>query len=384
MAISVTIVGIRDKQLEETLRADGVQPTTIAPGSLGTLTHPSAVPPDVVILDLRTDPRVPAELAGLKRQHPSLGLAILVSTFDQALMVEAMRAGVTECIAGTDPRELEGAIARLTEQKAAPTAGEVFVFIGAKGGVGTTTAAVNVAASLARLASTLFIDLHATGGEAALLLAAEPRFSVFDALENTHRLDAAYFRGLVVRTKSDVDLLGASDRDLIRTVDGGHLRTLLDFAGRHYRYTVVDATRSDATVLDALDDATALVLVVNQELATVRAAARLAMVLRQRYGREKVRVVLNRVDSLSDIRRVDVEKAIDTRIAHEFPSDYRLAVDAMNRGRPLVLDKRSALAMAFRTCARDLAGVGPDHKSAVRSGGLFGLLAGTKSSSRKV
>ena len=42
------------------------------------------------------------------------------------------------------------------------------------------------------------IDLHPAGGDAALFLGAEPRFSVLDALENTHRLDQAFLKGLVV------------------------------------------------------------------------------------------------------------------------------------------------------------------------------------------
>ena len=48
----------------------------------------------------------------------------------------------------------------------------------------------------------LLIDLHPAHGDAALFLGAEPRFSIIDALENTHRMDAAYFKGLVEHTKA--------------------------------------------------------------------------------------------------------------------------------------------------------------------------------------
>ena len=78
----------------------------------------------------------------------------------------------------------------------------MFAFIGAKGGVGTTTAAVNVATALAGMGTTLLIDFHLAGGDAALYLGADSHFWVLDALENTHRLDAAYFRGLVSRMRS--------------------------------------------------------------------------------------------------------------------------------------------------------------------------------------
>jgi Flp pilus assembly CpaE family ATPase len=48
---------------------------------------------------------------------------------------------------------------------------------------------------------------------------------------------------------------------------------LIDFASHHYRYTVLDIPRSDAAVLDALEAATKIVVVANQELATIRAPA---------------------------------------------------------------------------------------------------------------
>ena len=65
--------------------------------------------------------------------------------------------------------------------------------------------------------STLMIDLNAACGDAAVFLGAEPRFSVMDALENVRRLDAAFFSGLVVRTKGGLDLLGAAARPVSRT-----------------------------------------------------------------------------------------------------------------------------------------------------------------------
>ena len=61
-------------------------------------------------------------------------MIIVATTLDPALMLEAMRAGVTECITEIDRGDLEAAINRLVSQRVAPVAGEVFVFLGAKGG----------------------------------------------------------------------------------------------------------------------------------------------------------------------------------------------------------------------------------------------------------
>src|SRR5204862_8357569 len=116
---------------------------------------------------------------------------------------------------------------------------DVFAFIGATGGVGTTTVAVNVAAALARKPasdSTLLIDLNTVCGDASAFLGVEPRFSVMDALANVQRLDAAYFGGLVVRSKFGLDLLGASGRPVSGSFDASRMRTLLEFASHTYRY----------------------------------------------------------------------------------------------------------------------------------------------------
>jgi pilus assembly protein CpaE len=376
VAISVTLIGERDRELEDRLRGAGMRPTTIPSSELSTLIHPSSPIPDIVVLDLRAEPQIPHSLPLLKRQHPETAVVIIASTLDPALMLDAMRAGVTECVTDIHRGDLEAAIVRLMAQRAGPDIGEVFVFVGAKGGVGTTTAAVNVASALSKAGSTLLIDLHFAGGDAALYLGAEPRFSVIDALENTHRLDAAYFRSLVVRTKAGPDILASADRALTGPVDPLRVKTLVDFAGRHYRYTLLDIPRSEAAVLDSLEDCSTIAVVTNQELPTVRGTARLVSTLRRRYGKDKVEVILSRSDRRAELSIEDLEKAINGTIKSIFPSDYRLAVDALNRGRPLVMDGNTPLAAAYQSYARELAGLTDDR--ADRGIGLFGRLTGRR------
>ncbi len=120
--------------------------------------------------------------------------------------------------------------------------GQIFAFVGAKGGVGTTTIAVNVATALAQSLEderTLLMDFHLSYGDAAVFLGAEPRFSVADAMENTHRLDEAFFESLVVQSKSTgVHLLASAER-AVGTVD---MRRICDAALSLPRRTI--ATRS--------------------------------------------------------------------------------------------------------------------------------------------
>ena len=88
------------------------------------------------------------------------------------------------------------------------------VFLGAKGGAGTTTVAVNCAVELARLTKrpTAIVDLKPCLGEVALFLGVRPRFSVLDAIENLHRLDHEFLRELVSRHKSGLDIIAGSEQ----------------------------------------------------------------------------------------------------------------------------------------------------------------------------
>ena len=328
------------------------------------------------MLDLRDSNALPPTLSTLRRQHPTTGVVIVAARLDPVLMLEAMRAGVTEWV--TNPvtsADFLAALERVTVTRSAAVQGQLFAFVGAKGGVGTTTLAVNVAAALARLTGerTLFIDLHMSYGDAAVFFGAEPRFSVVDAIENTHRLDEAFFDSLVVSTKSRVHLLASADRTT-HGADLGRVGTLLHFAGAHYRSTFLDVPRSEAAALDALESVSKIIIVANQELATVRNAGRMATALRQRYGKDRIRVVLTRYDKQAEISQEDVERVIGLAVKHVVPSDYRAALQALNKGRPLALDGGTRLADAFTAIASDLSGVRSerqaDGRRAASSAGL--------------
>lgn len=380
MATSVTIIGSRDLRLEELVRGCGLPIATSWVADLATLLQSQTVQSDVLLVDVRRQSRVPAELPLLKKQHPAMNVMLLAATLDPALMLEGMRAGVSECLAEPFVQaDFNAAMTRLIGQRTSAPAGPVFAFVGAKGGVGTTTMAVNVATNLAKLspARALMVDLHLVYGDAAVFLGAETRFSILDALENLHRFDQAFFRSLLAKTAAGPDLLASSDRPVTNIVDSRRLSTVLEFASSQFPYTVVDVPRSDVAVLDSLDTVTTIVVVANQELATVRNAGRMASALRARYKKAKVMTVINRTDRRSEIGQQDIERAVGSTIAHQFPSDYRRALHAMNQGRPLVLDNHNDLSASFTALAQELAGVEATRKPE-RSSGLLGLLAGRK------
>jgi septum formation inhibitor-activating ATPase MinD len=94
---------------------------------------------------------------------------------------------------------------------------------------------------------------------------------------------------------------------------------------------------------------------VNQELPTVRRAAKIAALLRQRHGKDKVAAVVCRYDSRAEIGQEDIERAVGLPVWGVIPSDYRLTIAAANDGRPFVLDK-GRLPTAVREFAARLRG----------------------------
>src|SRR5439155_1429722 len=93
-----------------------------------------------------------------------------------------------------------------------------------------------VASAVDLLTLTLCVDMHPAYGDAAVLFGAEPRFSLVDAIENTHRLDLAFFNGLATPCDAGVTLLASSDYAPTSPIDTHRVRLLLDFAVRNFRY----------------------------------------------------------------------------------------------------------------------------------------------------
>jgi pilus assembly protein CpaE len=358
--LNVYLTGTTNRQLEELLHSCGVRTTVCSADELTTAASQPSFRAQAVVFDLRDRPVMPSAVALLRREHPAVGIVIVAASLDPVLMLEAMRAGVTEFV--TDPVttiELKAAIDRVAAKRPKGSPGQVFAFVGGKGGVGTTTLAANVASALARIgtsgSSALLVDLHISYGDAALFVGAEPRFSIADALENVHRLDESFLHSLVGSTKFGLDVLASADRAMLGAVDARAIRGLIDCAARQYRYVVLDVPRSDTTILEALELTTTIVIVANQELSTIRSASRMAASLRQRYGKDRVTLVVSRYDHHAEIGRKEIERVLGGEIAHVFPSNYRLALGAMNTGRPLVLDNHNKLAAAFEGFAHGLA-----------------------------
>jgi pilus assembly protein CpaE len=314
----------------------------------------------------------------LRRQHPHTGVVIIARALDPALLVDAMRAGVNEVVAEPfGQHDLESAIERVCGQAAGTETGEVIRVRRCQGGVGTTTVAVNMATTLGHLSKpgrALLIDLHQSGGDAAIFTGAEPRFSIVDAIENTHRLDESFLRTLVTAFAPGTDLLASSERAAAR-LDREKTRRVVEVAASFYKYTIIDLARSDTAVLDGLDLLKTIYIVVNQELATVEECHALdrdaAAPLRPRQGQHRAHAL---GPSCRHRPRGCGEGPRHQHRAYVSERTTESRCRRLNKGRPLALENHNALSASFRKFAQDFSGL--RHKpDPVKSSGLFGRLA---------
>ncbi len=210
--LNVLVTGSRDQHVLSALRERQLRAVPMDLADIGRL---SGQGPDAVVIDIRSLDGLPAELAGLRRQFPNAGLVILARTLDSAALLEAMRMGINEWI--PEPLvddDVVAAIRRVARRSVAVPTGKIFALLGAKGGVGGTTVAVNLATSMTLVSKepTLLIDLHPAYGDAGVFLGVDPRFTVADALENIDRLDAPYLKSLIASTPAGIDLLASGHR----------------------------------------------------------------------------------------------------------------------------------------------------------------------------
>jgi pilus assembly protein CpaE len=358
------------RQVSRLLRTGGV-PVAVVEG------RAEGIAPDLFVVDIRSDASSGlASIERLRAAHHGIPIFAIAAAAESDLILQAMRAGANEFFpwnpGGTTAasksmeESFNGAVRRTAARREAATAGErqpcvTHVFMGAKGGAGTTTVAVNCAVELARLTKrpTIVVDLKPGLGEVALFLGVRPRFTVLDAIENLHRLDKDFLKELVSKHKSGLDILAGSEQfDRPNAHDSGAVEELLRVLGKMYEQIVIDAGNMiNACAVAALYAAETVFLVTNPDVPSIRNAQRLVDRVRQLgAGSERVRILLNRVSDQHLIAPKQIETALGYGIHHTFSSDYRTVSEALNSGVPLALSNNSEISSQFGSFTRQLVG----------------------------
>ncbi|MGA0597470.1 AAA family ATPase [Enterovirga sp. CN4-39] len=259
---------------------------------------------------------------------------------DVILYRELMRRGVSEyLIAPIDVLDFIRAMSELFSTPGAEPLGRTVAVAGAKGGVGASTIAHNIAWAVAKTLSTqtVIVDLDIAFGTAGLDFNQDPPQGVSEAVFAPDRLDANLVDRLLSKCSDNLSLLAAPamlDRttDLTETaVDG-----LIDILRGSVPTIVLDMPHTwTAWAKRLLVSSDEIVLVATPDLASLRNVKNLYDLFRAaRPNDAKPRVILNQVGlpKRPEIAAADFAKAIGAELAAVIPFDAALFGTAANNG----------------------------------------------------
>lgn len=325
--------------------------------------------PDVILLDLPRDPTELLNFASQQRRlRPQAQIVACCGSPqpDQNLLLQAMRAGVQELLPKpVNPGALQEILSRFLQESRtveSRAAEKAILVLGSKGGVGTSTVAVNLAAQLSLITRkrVVLLDLARPLGHAALLLDLNPRFSIRDAVENLERLDGHFFSGLLTKHKTGVEVLaGTSHPEEWNQIPIGNLPRILNVAQSTSDFVVIDLGSDYSQEWNSIFRlARMTLLVVESNVPSLWALERhLASVSALGLESDRVRIVVNRWDRGDEQVLRSVEKAVKRPIFARLPNDFRQVSEAISLGMPLSRNHSNSLVLGFRSLASRLAGL---------------------------
>ena len=264
------------------------------------------------------------------------------------------------------PESLTQALERIAkEQHAGVSAeiqhGEVICVVGARGGVGASTLALNMAWILAHEHSkkTALVDLDLYFGSHSLALDLEPGRGFREALEHPDRIDGLFIERAMVRQSENLSLLTAEE-DLNRhmNVAGETIECLFDPLRATFEYIVVEIPRSMVSQYQTLlADSVANFIITDPSLAGLRDSVRLAELIKELGQEETLRVVLNKMGLVpkAELSAADFAHESDLAIKASLPFLPKIAGDSMAAGKPMIaLRRRGKFAATLRDLCQDL------------------------------
>jgi pilus assembly protein CpaE len=252
-------------------------------------------------------------------------------------------------------------------------AAKVVLFYGAKGGVGTTTLAINAAIALHKELGrrVCLIDANLQFGDHRVFLdLGLDRMSIVD-LATAPAIDTDYIKQILVKHESGIELLLAPPSpETAELVTHDHLPNIISLLANEFDYIIVDVDkRLDEVNLRILDVADTIYVVMTADLPCLK-NVRLVLetISHLGYSADKVKLVLNRSNAFTGINVKNAESALKRRIDFHIINDYRAAIGALNSGAPFMYTKSDSVlgknVLDFvKGMEKDLA----DHPHAARS-----------------
>lgn len=336
--------------------------------------------PDVVFLDLARDPDPYFAFAALvRRAHPATKLIACssISPPGHQLLLDAMRSGVQDFMPKPVSVEaLRNMLSRVSgdiDAAEIPSLNKLIVVMGSKGGVGTTTVAVNLGVQLATYAhkKVVILDFARPLGNVHLLLDLHPRFGVRDAVENLNRLDSHFFSGLLTQHKTKLEILGGTAQpEEWQTIHVPLLERVVNVAQNNCDVVLLDMGSQFSSEWSPILRMSRMVMIVAEANVPALWTLDRRLVALSGFGMEpdRARIIINRWHKGDEEVLKSIEKSVNRPIFACIPNDFRKASEAVNLGTPLMLNHNNLLSNRYRQIAAQLSGMDSTSASATKKG----------------
>jgi pilus assembly protein CpaE len=341
--------------------------------------------PDVLLLDLSRDPEPYFQFgAQLRRARPAMKLVACSAAVppNHQLLLEAMRCGVQDFLPKpVEADSLKEILTRFLQDldiKDTAAMDRLIVVMGAKGGVGATTVAVNLGVQLSTFARkrVVLLDFARPLGNAHLLLDLHPKFGVRDAIDSLDRLDSHFFAGLLTRHKTKLEILGgATQPEEWQSIGVPPLERVVNVAQNSFDVVLLDMGSQFSSEWSSILRMARMILIVAE--ANVPALwtmeRRLLALKGLGIDPERSRVIINRWHKGDEEVLKSIQKDINRPVFACLPNDFRMASASVNLGTPLQENHNNVLSSRYRQIAAQLAGL--DVVTSPKKGSIGGFFS---------
>jgi pilus assembly protein CpaE len=315
---------------------------------------------DLVLLCLDDWAQSEATISGLDNAVPGLPVITFDGHDSPETLPRLMHLGVREHLhfpldASALASAIDSARRRLvTHPVAATRQSDLYTFLPAKPGVGTSTLAVGTSHALAEdfSARTLLLDCDLAAGAIRFLLKLSTSGSVVDAIKHAANLDEDLWSQMVGK----YDRLEVLHSGLLEPPSGLDLTSLervLAMARAQYEVICVDlASSMDEFSIALMKESRRIFLVTTPEVVPLHMAAARLHSLKELGLEDRVSLLLNR-KVRNELTDAEVAKLVGTPVAYSFSNDYAGVQGAILNGTPV--SDESALGQCILNLAQSMA-----------------------------